>query len=58
MKVETTVFQFTIKCNNVYKEARCIIKTLSLNYVICFINDITVTIIVDTDYHCTSRNVV
>ena len=32
----------------------------SLNYVICFINDITVTIIVivDTNYHCTSRNVV
>ena len=30
----------------------------SLNYVICFINDITVTIIVGTDYHCTSRNVV
>lgn len=28
MKVETTVFQFTIKCNKVYKEARCVIKTL------------------------------
>ena len=27
----------------------------SLNYVVCFINDITVTIIVDTNYHCTSR---
>ena len=31
----------------------------SLNYVICFINnDIIVTIIVATDYHYTSRNVV
>lgn len=28
MKVETTVFQFTIKCGNVYKEARCVVKTL------------------------------
>ena len=30
----------------------------SLNYVMYFINYFTVTIIVDTDYHCTSRNVV
>ena len=28
MKVETTVFQFTIKCGNVYKKAGCVIKTL------------------------------
>lgn len=57
MKVEAmSVFQFTIKCSNVYKEAVKDIK--SLNYVICFISDITVTIIVGTDYHCTSRNVV
>lgn len=28
MKVETTVFQVAIKCSNVYKESRCVVKTL------------------------------